>query len=332
MAAARQSNIELCRIASILLVMLVHTTFQSVGWDCSSFGILLLAAFSIVGVNVFVLITGYFSAEPKKISLANLLFICLFWMVIRVAVDYSFGQTVTWRNLFLVTRSNWFIPSYLCLLFYAPVLNSFCASASKRVLLGVTLSLFFFEIWFDLLPPHPAVPLGSQRGYSVLSFMALYLLARYIRLYGVPQWFRKHSFWIYLTCSIISSAFALFCIRIGFPATKLVYAVSNPLIVVSSVSFLLMFEGMTIKENRAINHLAKSVLPILLAHSAIFFLFTKQFRFIYNHYTVGKMIMYWSIAVSIVFVASVIVDQLRLSLWKPFENLLRKQIKNNELY
>ena len=67
--ATRLSNIELCRIVSIVLVMLVHTTFQSIGWNCSSLGILLLAAFSIVGVNVFVLITGFFSAEPKKVSL-----------------------------------------------------------------------------------------------------------------------------------------------------------------------------------------------------------------------------------------------------------------------
>ena len=76
---ARQSNIELCRILSIVLVILVHTTFQSLGADCSSLGILMLAAFSIIGVDVFVLITGYFSAEPKKNSLANLLFICFFW-------------------------------------------------------------------------------------------------------------------------------------------------------------------------------------------------------------------------------------------------------------
>lgn len=77
MALKRQSNIELCRIAAILLVLIVHTTRRSLGNDVS-FGILLLSGFSIIGVNVFVLITGYFSARPKKLSLANLLFICFF--------------------------------------------------------------------------------------------------------------------------------------------------------------------------------------------------------------------------------------------------------------
>ncbi len=332
MAVARQSNIELCRIVSIVLVILVHTTFQSIGWDSSSFGILLLAAFSIIGVNVFVLITGFFSTEPKKISLANLLFICLFWMIIRVAIGYSFGQTITWRDFFFVTRSNWFIPSYLCLLFFTPVLNAFCDSASKRALLGVTLALLFFEIWFDLLPPHPRVSLGSQRGYSVLSFMALYLMARYLRLYGAPRWFRKWSFAVYLFCSVSLSVLALLLIKLGHPATRIIYSYSNPLIVLSAVSFLVAFEIMPIKENRVINHVAKSTLAVLLGQSAISFLYTNQFSFLVTHYSGLELFCLWGGVVVIVFFSSILVDQLRLFIWTPIEKKLRRVIKRNELF
>lgn len=332
MAVARQSNIELCRIVSIAFVILVHSTFQSIGWDCSSFGILLLAAFSIIGVNVFVLITGYFSTEPKKISLANLLFICLFWMIIRVAISYSLGQTVTWRDFFFVTRSNWFIPSYLCLLFFTPVLNTFCDSASKRVMLGVTLTLYFLEIWFDLLPPHPVISLGSQRGYSVLSFLVLYLIARYIRLYGVPRWFSKGSLAFYFFCSISLSALAFLLIKLGHPATRVVYSYSNPIIVLSAVSFLVTFEKMPLKENRVINHFAKSTLAVLLGQSAISFLYTNQFRFIITHYSGLKLVYLWVGVVVIVFFASIFVDQLRLLIWTPIEKKLRLVIKRNELF
>ena len=323
---------ELCRLASTVLVMLVHSTFQSVGWDCSSFGILLLAAFSIIGVDVFVLVTGFFSTEPKRISLANLLFICFFWMVFRLAVRFTFDQPFRWGDCFFVTKSNWFIPSYLCLLFITPVLNSFCNSSSKRSLLGVVSALLFFEMWCDLLPPHPSVSLGSQRGSSVLSFITLYLLSRYIHLYGVPQWFRKGSSWFYIFCSIFLSILALLCIKVGFPATQVIYASSNPLVIFSALSFLLMFKKVKIDENPVINHLAKSALPVLLSHSAIFFLYTKQFRYIFSHYSTGRMIIYWVLAIAIVFVASVAIDQVRLMLWKPVENSLRKRIKKNELF
>lgn len=292
MAVIRQSNIELCRIVSIVLVIIVHTTFQSLGWDCSSFGILLLAAFSIIGVNVFVLITGYFSTEPRKISLANLLFICFFWVVIKIAISYYLGLNIGWRDFFFVTRSNWFIPSYLCLLFFAPVLNTFCNSSSKRILLRVTLALFFFEIWFDLLPPHPRVPLGSQKGYSVLSFFALYLLARYIRLYGVPQWLRKGSLSIYLLCSVILSVSAFVCIKIGHPVSRIIYAYSNPLVILSAVSFLLTFVKTQLGENRVVNHIAKSTLAVLLGQSAISLFYTNQFKYLFTHFSLATMVAF----------------------------------------
>ena len=131
----RQSNMELCRLASIVLVLLLHTTVQSLGENLSK-GPLLLESFTIIGVNVFVLITGYFSATPKKSSLLNLAFICLFWIIIKTGISFGFGETVSIRNLFFITASNWFIPSYICLLFLAPILNTFSTSVSKRTLWG----------------------------------------------------------------------------------------------------------------------------------------------------------------------------------------------------
>ncbi|MBO6255154.1 MAG: hypothetical protein J6O49_16150 [Bacteroidaceae bacterium] len=131
----RQSNIELCRLFSILLVMLVHSTTQSLGRDVS-LGVNLLTGFSVIGVNVFVLITGYFSTMPKKSSIVNLAFICLFWMAIRVTCRYLCDEPVTFKYLFFITSSNWFIASYIGLLFLAPILNVACNTLSKRQLLG----------------------------------------------------------------------------------------------------------------------------------------------------------------------------------------------------
>lgn len=135
MAITRQSNIELCRLASILLVMLVHTTHQSLGNDMS-LGALLLEGFSIIGVNVFILITGYFSATPKKTSLINLAFICLFWMIVKVICRYEFDQSLGIKYAFFITSSNWFIASYIGLLFLTPIFNVFCNSVSKKTLWG----------------------------------------------------------------------------------------------------------------------------------------------------------------------------------------------------
>lgn len=136
MPALRQTNLELCRIVAMLLVMTVHTTFVTIGWETSSFVIRMLAAFSIIGVNVFVLLTGYFSTTPKISSISNLVFICFFWMMISFGCKIIFHQELSYRDLFFITNSNWFIPSYITLLFFTPILNSFCNLASKRQLWG----------------------------------------------------------------------------------------------------------------------------------------------------------------------------------------------------
>ncbi len=131
----RLSNIELCRLASILLVMLVHTTKQSLGNEMNFYAFL-LEGFSIIGVNVFILITGYFSTTPKKKSLINLAFICLFWMIIKIIIQNTFGEDVYCSHAFFITSSNWFIPSYIGLLFMTPIINAFSETASKRQLGG----------------------------------------------------------------------------------------------------------------------------------------------------------------------------------------------------
>ncbi len=106
----RQTNLELCRLVTIVLVMIVHTTFQAVGYpvepNMDSMMILTLASFSIIGVNVFILISGYFSANPKWTSLANLTFICFFWWIVKMCCNLIFRQPIDKYSFFFVKRSN----------------------------------------------------------------------------------------------------------------------------------------------------------------------------------------------------------------------------------
>ncbi len=327
----RQSNIELCRLFSILLVMLVHTTTQSLGRDVS-LGVNLLTGFSVIGVNVFVLITGYFSTTPKKSSLVNLAFICLFWMTIKVACRYLCGEPITIKYLFFITSSNWFIASYIGLLFLAPILNKSCNQLNKRQLFGGGFALLLIEIWFDWLPPHPAVMIGAQNGYSVLSFAILYLLGRAIRLYSLPLWFVKNSPLIYIGCSIMLGMVAHAGISTGHPGVlSMCFSYINPIVIFSSVAFLMVFTQMCF-HSRFINYIAKSTLAVLLGHSAIFFLYTRQFRYLYDNFSGIQVVVYWILAIIIVFFASILIDQLRLVAYKPLEKYMKQRLQRNEIF
>ncbi len=123
----RQTNIELCRIFAIVLVVLVHSNFAWCGWPADMASLrppmLFVEAIAIIGVNVFVFITGWFSASIKYKSIVNLLYICLFYAIIRLVIGYFTGHFNPKYILFL-SSSNWFIPSYIGLLLLTPWLNA----------------------------------------------------------------------------------------------------------------------------------------------------------------------------------------------------------------
>ena len=83
----RESNFELLRIISMIMVLAIHANFFSTGElsieDTQNYFIQsILRCFShslcVGAVNTFVLISGYFGIRYKNRGLANLLFQCLF--------------------------------------------------------------------------------------------------------------------------------------------------------------------------------------------------------------------------------------------------------------
>lgn len=322
----RESNFELCRIVAILLVVVYHSTFNSFGFpvyssDCRP-GIIALASLSVIGVNVFVLLTGYFSVRPKKKSIMNLLFICLFYAVVRIvyeAVAYGHFAPV---NLLFVSNSNWFIPIYMGLLIFAPLLNDFVEKCTKKQLGMFVLLLFVYETWFGFCPgvQHGY---GFANGYSVISFVLLYFIGRYIRIYGHRGRSKLIPLASYLIMSICFGVTFYFAIASGMKMDKMagyMCGYNNPLIVFAAVSFFLIFEDIRIPEKigRCVNHIAKSCLAVLLLHSspAIFPSFQNLFvRIDTIDSCLGKASV-WALAVLAIFFVCVIVDQLRQASFK----------------
>ncbi len=328
MATVRQSNIELCRIISIIFVLLVHSTFYSLGDDVS-YVLMLMAAAGMVGLNAFILITGYFSVTPKPTSIIHLAFICLFWAILKFGVNLYYDQEVTIDNLFFISDSNWFVPSYLILVCFAPILNTYSKSVSQKTLFWMCVLLLSLEVWFDWVPPF--VHIGYIGGYSALHFLTIYLIARYIRLYGLPLWFRKWSLFIYIFSTFLVAT-AYYAKKNGLYMPFNIYELSNPITNISSFAFFSLFEQWNIGNSKVINHVAKSTLSILLGHVAIGFLYRSQFSYIYNQYDGLQLVVYWIIAIVTLLISIVIFDQLRIMLYKPIGANLKRVIKNNELF
>lgn len=142
----RDSNMELLRAISMLLVLVVHANFTALSVPdaqyisinaLSAFFRFLTESFSIIAVNVFVLLSGWYGIHPKMTRFGRFLFQVLFFGVICMCIEWALSgrmpQNVILTILTLSPSSNyWFFKTYLALFIISPVLNSFVENAKRR--------------------------------------------------------------------------------------------------------------------------------------------------------------------------------------------------------
>ena len=190
----RQSNIELLRIIAMFLVMVVHADYFALGSPDSADMLIapiptatrvFIEALSICCVNVFVLISGYFGIRPKKSSMTSFLFQILFFFVliygVCLATGISSSSVQGILQCFCLTSANWFIKAYLLLFILAPVLNAFIEKGDCKLHRNVLIGFYLIQTVYGCLFSADFF----DNGYSTLSFIGLYLLARYIKLYAL---------------------------------------------------------------------------------------------------------------------------------------------------
>ena len=193
----RQSNFELLRIVATLFIVIVHCNgwfINDLGgvnsWYCGgcirSLWRLAVQSVTCIGVDLFVLISGYFSIKPKLHSIVNL-FTCLcFFYVGCYLMNCIVNQEPLslhrlLSNLAAFSRENWFIQCYLFLMLLAPIANVFMESMSER---RITLYLILFiSIAFYFGCVRDSKYFYFNRGYSVTTLLLVYLIGRYIKLF-----------------------------------------------------------------------------------------------------------------------------------------------------
>ena len=94
----RLSNIELLRIFAMILILLVHSGFKTIhapsneeiAWmPFSSFLRFFIQSLSVVGVNLFVLTSGWFGINVRLKRFASFLFQILFFVIIGCIIGFS---------------------------------------------------------------------------------------------------------------------------------------------------------------------------------------------------------------------------------------------------
>lgn len=321
-AFVRDSNIELARIVAMLLILALHA-FNNYFWNNLSSQVtaqnviaILGEAFTSCAVGLFVFISGWYGIKRKVKSIVNIAFQVIFYGIIICLVVSIIKGSFQWKGLketLLLSDSLWFIKSYFLLYILSPVLNSFVEKADKRQFQSVLIAFFLFQSiwgWLNFAEEF-------NYGLSVVFFIFIYLLARYIRLYAhkITEFSKFVYLGVYCLSAILVSLLLFVKHYYGIiPLTEhMLMSYVCPFMVLSSVSLFLFFTKLHIK-SKAINWISASCLSVYLIHANA--LVAPYYRAMAgNVYLDGHYIMFVAIIVG-VFICCVGVDQVRRLLYK----------------
>lgn len=332
----RQSSIELLRIIAMFLVLGIHADFLALGtpdideFRTSSISTVVrvfIESLTVVCVNVFVLISGWFGIYPKIKSVSKFIFQCLFFLIGIYVIMYIAGDgpkgVMANVEYFFMNDGYWFVKSYAVLMIVAPVLNYFAENTSRKLFLTVLICFFSFQAIYGGWISHSADFFAD--GYSAMSMIGLYLLARYIKKY--PSKLTSLKRWqylcLYILIAIIMTVLSIASI-VWFPplysdmiVNKLVVCYVNPFTIFASL-FLFLFFAKLEFYSKTINWIASSCFAVYLLHSntLIFdkFLITVQFLFA-NNSGIKALFLIFLFLIG-VYIVSVLVDKIRLICWK----------------
>lgn len=202
-AHLRNSNIELLRIISMFLIvvhhMSVHGFAPADGWHfqgvptLNQFLVQFMAIGGKIGVDVFVIITGYYLVNSKfhlkkALSLEAQVLTYSIGILAVVALTKSVPiSIVTVIKSFLPITYNqyWFVTSYMILYLTFPFWNSLIKSLDRGQFLRLITILVFIS---SILPSFLHASIDNS---SSVLFAALYCCGAYIRIYTTSSSYKK---------------------------------------------------------------------------------------------------------------------------------------------
>ena len=214
----RSYSLDLLRIICMIMIIALH--FISHGGLSDFFAknsimhhmIVLLRAFSICAVNVFVLISGYFMIQKNGINVKRIISIFLAilfysWIILLLSqsfhwVHLDFKALLT--SVFPVSyRLYWFPTCYLFLCLVSPFLNKLLNALSPKAYRLLLAILFLcFSVGNEILAMSD--PFSVSGGYSIVWFVFLYCVAGYIKIHGLRFNLSKHGWLVvYLLSAVL---------------------------------------------------------------------------------------------------------------------------------
>lgn len=312
MLKERKSNLEALRIVSMMMVVLVHIDGASLGLPSIKGDLqaltsrdvwcLAVESITIIGVNCFTLISGYFGIKLRLKGVLSFLFQCVFYSVLIASLaPWLLGIAFSWKEwgeswLVLSHTDLWYVPAYFCLMLLSPLLNAGVDKLSRREFAWILVIFLLFNIWSGWWWDGAFNPTG----YTVMQLILMYLIGRYIGKYigknieakeiieeeeiigeedprlmprhGVEK--RRHlkiqgkrRYLAMMGSGGYVAAIGMVFLSSLYLEPVKAFAYNSPMVILASVSFFILFLSFRF-HSRWANYIARSAFAVYLIHKA----------------------------------------------------------------
>lgn len=322
---SRNSNIELLRIVSMLIIIFHHSFVHSqlnINDDniYNSLNYTILYIVNILGKgvnNFFILITGYYLINKKirkkaifKLIIKTFLYSIIIF-IIYILIEGDFNVEFFWESIFPIsTSSYWFLTYYLLLYISIPFVNSLVKNLKRKELV---LLILLLTVIFSFLP--------NNYGW----FVTVYLVGGYFRLYHVK--ISKH----FLRNSILVSIYLLIILRL-LVGDNIAYF-NNFIMLTFIVSLFYIVISKKEKFNSNINYVSKSILSVYIIHDN-FIVREYLYRLLNLNHFIDKWYfwIYEFIIVILIFSICLILDKLMEKIFELLKGIKSvKKFKQSEI-
>lgn len=292
----RLSNFDLMKIISMFLILVWHyihnTNLLNKTTGVLHFSLVVLWFTIIIHVNSFIVSMGYFQIDKKfkfsrVLSLNNsawfykVLFLIVF---VALGTEVSAVEKLELLSPLTLYKQYWFLATYLILYCLSPFINRLINNLSKRGLHQFIFALFIFASILSTLTGQTLYNVES--GHSIFTFILLYTIGAYIKKYPIDNnyYFKNISTKlrnvIFIVVYLFLVLFNSFLYHygeelllsnneivkyIGNILVSLKLGFDNPIVIVQSIIYFLIFDSLKIKNN-FISKLSSLTFGIYLIH------------------------------------------------------------------
>lgn len=326
----RLSNIELLRIVAMSFILILHFLTYSISIsNMNPYVYQLLVIANICGVNLFVMISGYFGIKGSIHSFTKLygiivLFSMLSFLIGVIFFDMQISITSMIKTLLLpFTSQYWFLKCYLGLFVLAPLINKGLHLLSTKELRRLVIILTIISIYSGWIGRNNMI---GMNGYSLFHFIYLYVLGFFLSHDKISNTTQIHQ-WILLGTISMSTNIALAFITDFYYGEfeniywKVAIAYDNPFVILTSISIFMYFAKLKIKNTHWINSVASASLGCYLLQEGFtrMEVYKMQLKFTLTHTLIEVLLMY-GIAFLIYWIISYLLSQIYTSIYNKMYN------------